>query len=44
MDVNFSNGVIVIPILIVAIIFFTGLQIFLSVQKNKWLGLIKFAK
>lgn len=34
------KSIIVLPILLIILLIFLALQVFLSLQKNKWLGLI----
>ena len=40
MTIDAVRSVIVLPVLILTIVLLTALQIFLSLQKNKWLGLV----
>jgi len=40
MNIDAVRSLIVLPVLILIIVLLTALQIFLSLQKNKWLGLI----
>ena len=40
MNVDAIRSIIILPLLVLVIVLLTALQIFLSLQKNKWLGLI----
>ncbi|SCZ79804.1 hypothetical protein [Acidaminobacter hydrogenoformans] len=40
MTIDAVRSVIVLPVLILIIVLLTALQIFLSLQKNQWLGLV----
>lgn len=40
MSIDAVRSLIVLPVLILVIVLLTALQIFLSLQKNKWLGLV----
>jgi len=40
MNIDAARSLIVLPVLILVMVLLTALQIFLSLQKNKWLGLV----
>lgn len=40
MSIDAVRSLVVLPVLILVMVLLTALQIFLSLQKNKWLGLV----